>query len=121
MTGFIYQAASQSGAWQRYLDTEHAARDGYLAIVARAHQEYLTGPFPDRESYNAVERTAWTNYYQAGRAAWQAYRNEMNTPPTPPAPAAPPPNPYPISDESYLSMAYPLDRPTFTEHPERSQ
>jgi hypothetical protein len=74
----------QISPWHRYLQREHAARDAYLAVTARAHQEYLTGPWPDRDSYMVVEKSAWLTYYTAGRAAWQMYRHEIDSPPPPP-------------------------------------
>lgn len=77
----------QISPWHRYLQREHAAREGYLAVTARAHEEYLTGPWPDRDSYQVVERSAWLTYYTAGRAAWQMYRHEIDSPPPPPTPS----------------------------------
>lgn len=80
----------QISPWHRYLQREHAARDAYLAVTARAHTEYLTGPWPDRDSYTVVERQAWLTYYTAGRAAWQMYRHEIDSPPPPPMPPSAP-------------------------------
>lgn len=68
-----------STAWRQYLDREHAARDMYLRITARAHHEYLGGPWPDRDAYLMVEREAYATYYQAGRHAWNIYRDAMDT------------------------------------------
>ncbi len=77
MTSPGYPQPAQDTPWTRYLTREHAARDGYLAATRHAHAEYLTGPWPDRESYQLAERQAWVTYYQAGRAALNAYRAEM--------------------------------------------
>jgi hypothetical protein len=82
--------------WQRYLAREHAARDAYIATMQHAHFEYLTGPWPDRAAYTAIEASAWTTYYSAGRGAWQAYRRETDTPPAPPRPADASTYPYPV-------------------------
>lgn len=75
--------------WGQYLNREHAARDGYLAVTQAAHREYLTGPWPDRDSYTTIERQAWATYYAAGREAWNQYRRDMTPPPAPPAPPMP--------------------------------
>lgn len=88
MSGFIYQSGHQSAAWQRYIEHERAARDAYLQTTHRAHFEYLTGPWPDREAYNHVELSAWTTYYAAGRAAWRTFVQEITPPPPPPTPIA---------------------------------
>lgn len=89
MSGPGYAPRPPLTAWQRYLDREHAARDAYLAVTADAQDEYLTGPWPNRDAYQEVERRAWTTYYAAGRAAWQSYRAECDqtAPPPPPPPA----------------------------------
>lgn len=94
--------------WHRYLDREHAARNAYLQTTFSAQREYLTGPWPDRESYNAVEHSAWTTYYAAGRAAWILYRQEIEAPPPPPVP-----NPgltVPESSNRTIYPAQPYDR-----------
>jgi len=57
----------------------------YLDVVQRAHHEYLTGPWPDREAYNHVEQSAWQTYHAAGREAWKIYTQEITPPPPPPA------------------------------------
>lgn len=85
MSGFIYQSGHDSGAWKRYIDREHAARNAYLQTTQGAWREYLTGPWPDREAYNAVEMSAWSTYYAAGRSAWRTYTQEITPPPPPPA------------------------------------
>jgi hypothetical protein len=79
-----------TAAWDRYLAEEHQAREQYLMITEVAHRSYLTGPWPDRETYTTVERQAWGAYYAAGRKAWQDYRRDLatETPPPPPGPAA---------------------------------
>lgn len=69
--------------FQRYLDATHAARDAYLATTYAAHRQYLTGPWPDRTTYQQVENTAWTVYYTAAREAWQRYTDELSPPPVP--------------------------------------
>jgi hypothetical protein len=73
-----------SGPWITYLNQEHAAREMYLLVVERAHREYLAGPWPDRGSYEVVERQAWNTYYAAGRGAWGRYQAALETPPPPP-------------------------------------
>lgn len=85
MTAGIPETYGNAGPWQRYVAKERAARGAYLATVERAHQEYLTGPWPDRQSYEHVETSAWLNYYQAGRDAWRHYTRELEPPPPPPA------------------------------------
>jgi hypothetical protein len=82
-----YAETGPRSPWHRYLDREHAARDAYLQTTFSAQREYLTGPWPDRDSYNAVEHSAWTTYYAAGRAAWILYRQEIEAPPPPPLPS----------------------------------
>lgn len=79
MTSCPYPEPGQSPAWDRYLARTHAIRDQYLATTAAAHREYLTGMFPDRSAYVAVEGSAWTTYYAAMRATWQAYTAETAT------------------------------------------
>lgn len=86
MTPVTAGGSSPSSPWQYYLGREHAARDMYLNVVGRAHQEYLTGPYPDRDAYQVVERQAWLTYYAAGRQAWIDYQAALNTPPPPPPP-----------------------------------
>jgi hypothetical protein len=78
VTGLGFTSAPASTAWGRYLNREHAARAAYLEATAQAHREHLTGPWPDRDTYERIERTAWTVYYGAGRAAWKTYRAEMD-------------------------------------------
>jgi hypothetical protein len=78
----------QRSPWHRYLDREHAARDAYVRTTQAAHREYLTGPWPDRDSYLAIEQSAYATYYQAGRQAWLYYRAEIDAPPPPPLPPA---------------------------------
>ena len=72
--------------FQRYLDATHAARDQYLATTYAAHRLYLTGPWPDRVTYQKVETDAWNVYYTAARLAWQRYTNELSPGEDPPAP-----------------------------------
>ena len=105
-------------AWNRYIAREHTARDVYLATVNSAHREYLTGPWPDRDSYEHVERSAWITYYAAGREAWRRYTAELTPPPPPPPGRGTVPDNLPVSPESYLSMTSGPDQPTFTPHPE---
>lgn len=90
MSGFVYQPAASSEAWQRYMNKQQAAQDDYLAVSTRAHLEYLTGPWPDREAYDHVERSAWMTYYATCREAWRTYTREMERPWAPPLPT-----PYP--------------------------
>lgn len=125
MTGDRDVSRETSAAWITYREQEQAARDMYLLVTARAHHEYLTGPWPDRGAYEVVERQAWNTYYAAGRGAWGRYQAALETTAAPgvgpapdategtrawaakmgyrhprPAPAA---HPYPMSDESALS------------------
>lgn len=102
-----------ASAWERYLEREHAAREAYLAVTARAHQEYLTGPWPDRDSYMVVEKSAWLTYYTAGRAAWQVYRQEIDSPPPPPAPPADIRLPDPSGRTVYPAQPYDRELPAF--------
>lgn len=84
MSGPIPESFATIGPWQRYIAKERAARGSYLATVERAHHEYLSGPWPDREAYQHVELSAWVTYYAAGREAWQYYTREVEPPPPPP-------------------------------------
>lgn len=108
MSNSGFEFVPRPSARQQYLDRERAARDMYLAVVEHAHNEYLTGPYPDRPAYEVVERQAWATYYAAARDAWRDYQpvHEHLAPP----PAQPPPasHPYPMSDESALSVGLPL-------------
>ena len=88
MNDQIPETYGSIGPWQRYVAKERAARTMYLDVVQRAHHEYLTGPWPDRESYNHVEQSAWQTYYAAGREAWRFYAEEITPPPPPPPPSA---------------------------------
>lgn len=106
------------GPWQRYVAREHAARDNYLAVVARAHHEYLSGPWPDRDAYQVVERQAWVTYYAAGRLAWQDYRAEFTRPEAPPVetPRNPPTNP--LLGRVSASRPGPAPQPAYHPYPE---
>ena len=110
MTAPAAPSAPANPAWQRYLDREHAARDAYLATVKAAHREYLAGPWPDRAAYNVVETAAWATYYQAGRAAWRAWRQEDTPPPDTRPPLEPASHPYPVPPPA--APAPSLPRPT---------
>ena len=90
MSGIVPETYGSVGPWQRYVAKERAARGAYLAVVERAHHEYLSGPWPDREAYQHVEASAWVTYYAAGRDAWQHYTAEITPPPPPPAHSAAP-------------------------------
>lgn len=112
-----YSGQSGSMPWQRYIAAEHAARDAYLQTTRAATAEYLTGPWPDRDAYSAVERSAWTTYYAAGRNAWRVYRSEITPPPPPPALPA---EQFPAAaqlEQDQVSRRYWSSQPTFTEHP----
>jgi len=131
-----------STPWQTYISHERAAREMYLAVTARAHHEYLAGPWPDRDAYLIVERDAYTTYYQAGREAWRFYRATMETPPPPPAravgyaPNFPPayagndntsPPPPPAESHPYPEIKYEMPSPpprhgqaTFTPYPDEA-
>jgi hypothetical protein len=118
VTGHHHAPGQAETAWTRYLDREHAARESYLSVVARAHQEYLTGPWPDRDAYNVVELQAWHTYYHAGRSAWNVYRAELATPPEPPRPkpAARAPEDFDGATWPPPSAGHPY--PVFTPRPE---
>lgn len=106
--------------WQEYLDREHAARFGYLAVVQAAHRELLSGPWPDREGYDTVERQAWRTYYTAGREAWNAYTRAMAVPPPPPAEPLPRRVPFPAAGTGWPGGEYDNGQRAATFHP-RSQ
>lgn len=114
MTAGIPETYGQIGPWQRYVAKERSARNMYLMVTGKAHEEYLTGPWPDRDSYQHVETSAWITYYAAGREAWQHYVREITPPPPPPARLEQKRSQYPVSDESYLSLSQPFE-PAF--HP----
>lgn len=114
MSGFVYQPAATSGAWQRYLDREHAARDAYLGTTMAAHREYLMGPWPDREAYQHVEHSAWVTYYAAGREAWRIYTQEITPPPPPPAQHSAASQPYPARAFDELASGQWPAQPTYT-------
>ena len=76
-------------AWQRHHQATETAMRAYLAVTYAAHRQYLTGPWPDRDAYNAVELSAWVTYHAACRAAWATYRAETTAPPPPPVPTGP--------------------------------
>ncbi len=116
MSAPVPETYGSAGPWQRYVAKEHAARDHYLRMVQAAHHEYLSTPWPDRESYQHVEQSAWLTYYAAGRDAWRHYVREITPPPLP---TAPPTGPYPGRDAA--GEAWPADPvrpylPTFTEY-----
>ena len=90
MSGIVPETYGSIGPWQRYVAKERAARGAYLATTESASREYLAGPWPDRDAYQHVERSAWVTYYAAGRDAWRHYTAELNPPPPPPAPPAAP-------------------------------
>lgn len=119
MSGFVYTPGHGPAAWQRYIQHVNRARDGYLAVVERAHREYLTGPWPDRDSYQSVERSAWVTYYAAGRQAWRIYEQEMIAPPPPPPPAEVATPIYTGTADDFDGARPYTDQPTFTERPER--
>jgi hypothetical protein len=114
-------AFGPSVAWTAYLDREHAARRKYLATIERAGEEYLVGPWPDRDSYTIAERDAWATYYHAGRAAWQQYRADLDTAPPVSRETSDASNPYPTGEGPWLPPFDRIERPTFTAHPERMQ
>ena len=101
MNAIIPETYGNIGPWQRYVAKERAARAGYLAVVERAHNEYLTGPWPDREAYEHVERSAWMTYYAAGREAWRYYTDELTPPPPPATPPSAASHPYPYHPDDY--------------------
>lgn len=75
----------QQSPWERYRATERDARIVYLIAVRDAHQRYLEGPYPDRDSYETAELHAWVTNYQLCRQAWHQYQADMESPPPPPA------------------------------------
>lgn len=87
MTAPIPEIYGNISPWHEYVGTETAARTMYLQVVARAHAEYLVGPWADRDAYTTVERQAWLTYHAAGRTAWLRYRAAIESPQRPPAPA----------------------------------
>ena len=116
MSGADSYGTGRPSPWHEYVSAEAGSRDAYLAIVARAHAEYLVGPWPDRAAYETVERQAWLSYYQAGRTAWLRYRAAIDPRPIPP----PMPPQYgaanlPIYD-SVASNGPTSPRPSYTEH-----
>lgn len=116
MTGIVPETYGSIGPWQRYIAKEHAARDAYLATVQGAHREYLTGPWPDRDAYTHVERSAWMTYYAAGRDAWRHYTREIQPPPPPPAIVVPGPLAQARANDRAEKTGGPAPYPTFTEH-----
>jgi len=86
MTAPAADPAVTLAAYRRYLDATHAARDMYLHVTEHAHKTYLTGPWPDRDAYQIVERQAWCVYYAAGRAAWRKYETELENATRPDSP-----------------------------------
>lgn len=115
MTNTDYTRAIDSIAWENYLRDEHSARDMYLIVTSRAHEEYLTGPWPDRDSYEITERQAWLTYYQAGRGAWQRYRAAMEMPPPPPPGTGMPNRRFSVSGPGWPDVPRNPTGPTF--HP----
>lgn len=108
-------------AWQEYLDSEHRARHGYLNVVERAHREYLTGAWPDRDAYEIVERQAWLTYYAAGRDAWRTYRAALEIPPPPPPAAANPAGQPHAGGVGWPAVPYEHPYPAFHPNPEGRQ
>lgn len=102
--------------WGRYQESEAIARDIYLKTVSGAHVQYLTGPWPDRTAYEAVERSAWQTYYHDCRTAWQKFVSSFE-------PQQPPPssNPYPPARAAGDGLGWPngqgsRDQPVYTPH-----
>lgn len=110
----MHQPTPGTPAWREYLHREHDARDMYLTVVARAHQEYLTGPYPDRDAYTLVERQAWITYYTAGRQAWQQYKADMEMAATVAVTGDPGTHPYPPRTPQFDGQPYTTDHPLFT-------
>lgn len=94
--------------WQTYQDYVSHARHEYLAAVqiARQRREAATGPA--FEEFAAAERAAWFDYHEASRRAWLAYQENQRTQPPEPFPTPRDVHPYPMSDESALSVGLPL-------------
>lgn len=112
--------------YQEYQRQENTARNAYLQAVINAHAEYLAGPYPDRDAYNTVERSAWMTYYAQCRNLWRDYftrceqaasqlayghnrRIDDTLPPRPggqqPSPrTGHPTNPYPEQDDTWLHL-----------------
>ncbi len=116
MNTIVPETYGSIGPWQRYVAKERAARGAYLAVVERAHREYLTGPWPDREAYQHVEQSAWVTYYAAGREAWRHYTAELTPPPPPPTYGAAPNLTRDAGGEVWPADPPRTPYPTFTEH-----
>lgn len=117
MTGPQYQATDDMSPWDRYQARSSAANRIYLTMVINAHNEYLTGPWPDRQAYDHAERSAWMTYYAVCRQAWRTFEQEITPPPPPPAPSPPDTTTYPVGEYPYHSAAYQRDQPAFTPAP----
>lgn len=109
-------AADQDGyganqAVAQLKQAEHDARITYLTICDQAQRRYQAASQTAWDTYQLTEMQAWDSYVRAVNTARGTYRD------LPPAAAAPPPrtrpgsNPYPVSDESYLSVLNPPDQP----------
>lgn len=116
MTTPNHPTGQPSTAWQRHHATTEAAMHDYLTTTHAAHRQYLTGPWPDRDAYNAVEVSAWMTYHAKCRAAWQDYRAETTTPPPPPASNQPIPIPVYPSDHRTDHEAHAAWEPTSTDY-----
>lgn len=107
-------------AWETYNDREAECRARYLFTVESAHRQYLAGPWPDRDGYDAVERSAWMTYYHACRDAWQEFVQRISATP-PVAPAGVPPRVHEsISGAGWPASPYDYPQPGFTPNPERT-
>lgn len=118
MTPSDYWESIEQSHWRDFQGREHAVRNTYLATVERAHREYLTGPFPDRDAYTVVERDAWSTYYAAGRESWKLYRAAMEA--TAARRLQPPPehDPYPMPARGPDHGKFFTPGPTFTSTPD---
>ena len=121
MTTPNHPTGQPSTAWQRHHETTETAMRAYLATTYAAHRQYLTGPWPDRDAYNAVEVSAWMTYHAACRAAWDTYRAETMTPPPPRFHEEATPTQYPVSENSDHGEAVKRWVPTYTPNQEGDQ
>jgi hypothetical protein len=94
--------------WRDYQDYVSHARHEYLAAVQAARQRREATAGPAFEEFAAAERAAWFAYHETGHRAWLAYQETQRTQPPEPFPAPRDVSPYPMSDESALSVGLPL-------------
>lgn len=96
---------------------EHDARITYLTSCDQAQRRYQAAIQTAWDAYQLTEMQAWDTYVRVVSTARGIYRDLPRTPAAPVPPAAPGSNPYPISDESYLSITSPPDQPARDPYP----